>query len=182
MAYKEVRGLRDTDRAKKEMGPQCGTSQSRGNMNPRKLNQYFSFSLSQPNHLLSAPPVFVKVFFHNTQDLQLVRRELLPLATTNSAKLNAIDAYAEVVSADAQDNGFGAAMEIGYGQDDEYANPGETSRAGARAAWGAESSGMGKGKGKDRDPQDCVVDLREHDIAYYLRVAIDLGTIHSDFS
>jgi DNA polymerase epsilon subunit 1 len=63
-------------------------------------------------------------------------------------------------------------MDIGYSYDDEYDNAGESSKTGARAAWGAES---GKGKGKDRDPQDCVVDLREHDIAYYLRVAIDLG-------
>ena len=105
----------------------------------------------------------------------MVRRDLLPLATANSAKLNAIDAYAEVVSADAQGNGFGAAMDVGYGYDDEYDNAGESSKSGARAAWGAESNGAGKGKGKDRDPQDCIVDLREHDIAYYLRVAIDLG-------
>jgi DNA polymerase epsilon subunit 1 len=124
----------------------------------------------------------VKIYFHNTQDLQNVRRELLPLANTNSAKLNAIDAYAEVVSADAQGNGFGAAMEIGYGQDDEYENAGESSRSGARAAWGAESTGVGKGKGKDRDPQDCIVDLREHDIAYYLRVAIDLGASIGSFT
>lgn len=68
-------------------------------------------------------------------------------------------------------------MEIGYGYDDEDINNGEGSRSGARAAWGAESSGPGQSKGKDKDPQDCVVDLREHDIAYYLRVAIDLGEL-----
>ena len=39
-------------------------------------------------------------------------------------------------------------------------------------AWGAEE---GEKKKKDREPSECIVDIREHDINYYLRVAIDLG-------
>ncbi|KAL7418809.1 DNA polymerase epsilon catalytic subunit [Cryptotrichosporon argae] len=109
------------------------------------------WDLSLPNHLLSAPPVFLKLFFHNTSDLQAVRRELLPLATANSAKLTAVDAYADVVSAENAINGI--------------------SEDGEERAWGAEDAGQ---KRRDREPADCIVDIREHDIAYYLRVAIDL--------
>ena len=107
----------------------------------------------QPNHLLSAPPVFLKLFFHNTPDLQLVRRELLPLALANSAKLSAVDAYADVV---------GMSSATGqHGQEDNEAK-----------AWGAEEN---EKKKREREPAECIVDIREHDIAYYLRVAIDLG-------
>ena len=106
--------------------------------------------LQQPNHLLSAPPLFLKLFFHNTADLQLVRRELLPVAQTNSAKFTAVDAYADVIGAEA--NGGG--------------------EEGGEKAWGAED---GERKKREREPGECVIDVREHDIAYYLRVAIDLG-------
>lgn len=39
-------------------------------------------------------------------------------------------------------------------------------------AWGAEDD---QKKRRDREPSECIVDIREHDIAYYLRVAIDLS-------
>ncbi|RXK36753.1 DNA polymerase epsilon catalytic subunit A [Tremella mesenterica] len=109
------------------------------------------WDLSLPNHLLSAAPIFLKLFFHNTADLQAVRRELLPLAQANSAKFTAVDAYADVVGAEAQG---------GNGDDDEH-----------EKAWGAEDENKKK---RDREAVDCIIDIREHDIAYYLRVAIDL--------
>ena len=105
---------------------------------------------AQPNHLLSAPPIFLKLFFHNTQDLQLVRREILPLAIANFAKQSAVDAYADVLG-----------MSAGQDMDDEEGK-----------AWGADES---EKKRKEREPAECITDIREHDIAYYLRVAIDLG-------
>jgi DNA polymerase epsilon subunit 1 len=37
-------------------------------------------------------------------------------------------------------------------------------------AWGAEDVSR-----KDKEPAECIVDVREYDINYYLRVAIDLG-------
>jgi DNA polymerase epsilon subunit 1 len=37
-------------------------------------------------------------------------------------------------------------------------------------AWGAEEVSR-----KDKEPAECIVDVREYDINYYLRVAIDLG-------
>jgi DNA polymerase epsilon subunit 1 len=110
---------------------------------------------TQPNHLLSAPPVFLKLHFRNTTDLYTVRRELLPLAQANSAKFTAVDAYADIVGAQKQNGGGG-------GIDGEEGTMEE--------AWGAEDISK-----KDKEPAECIVDVREYDINYYLRVAIDLG-------
>ncbi|WWD09045.1 DNA polymerase epsilon catalytic subunit A [Kwoniella europaea PYCC6329] len=109
------------------------------------------WDLCLPNHLLSAPPIFLKLFFHNTADLQSIRREILPLAEANSAKFTAVDAYADVVGAENAMNGNG---------DDQEGK-----------AWGAEDEGR---KRRDKEPAECIIDIREHDINYYLRVAIDL--------
>lgn len=106
---------------------------------------------------MSAPPVFLKLFFHNTADFQAVRREILPLALSNSAKFTAVDAYADVVGSENATNGT-------HGEER------------AEKAWGAEDD---RAKRKEREPSECIIDIREHDIAYYLRVAIDLGDSHS---
>jgi DNA polymerase elongation subunit (family B) len=108
--------------------------------------------------LLSKPSVFIRLYFNNTADLQAVRREVLPLALANSAKLSAVDAYAEVVSAE-------AAVNVMFEEED-----------GAQEAWGAETKA--KSKASDREPAECIVDIREHDINYYQRVAIDLGEFY----
>ncbi|KAK8845494.1 DNA polymerase epsilon catalytic subunit A [Kwoniella newhampshirensis] len=118
-----------------------------------RIEREKKWDLSLPNHLLSAPPIFLKLFFHNTSDLQSVRREVLPLAESNSAKFTAVDAYADVIGAE-------GAMNDGGFDDDR-----------AEKAWGAEDEGK---KRRDREPSDCIIDIREHDINYYLRVAIDL--------
>jgi DNA polymerase epsilon subunit 1 len=47
---------------------------------------------------------------------------------------------------------------------------------GEEKAWGAED---GERKKREREPGECIVDVREHDIAYYLRVAIDLGRLQT---
>ncbi|WWC85914.1 DNA polymerase epsilon catalytic subunit A [Kwoniella dendrophila CBS 6074] len=109
------------------------------------------WDLSLPNHLLSAPPIFLKLFFNNTADLQSTKREILPLAEANSAKFTAVDAYADIIGAQNAMNGHG-------GDDDEK-------------AWGAEDDSR---KRRDKEPAECIIDIREHDINYYLRVAIDL--------
>ncbi|KAK4686206.1 DNA polymerase epsilon subunit 1, partial [Tremellales sp. Uapishka_1] len=110
------------------------------------------WDLDVPNHLLSAPPMLLKLSFHNTSDLQNVRRELLPLATQNSAKFTAVDAYADVV----------ASEHFGFDKGED----------GEEKAWGADDENK---KRKEREPSECIVDIREHDINYYLRVAIDLN-------
>ncbi|WVQ80319.1 DNA polymerase epsilon catalytic subunit A [Cryptococcus sp. DSM 104549] len=118
-----------------------------------RIEREKKWDLNLPNHLLSAPPMFLKLFFHNTADLQLIRRELLPLAQSNSEKFTAVDAYADVVGAEAAANGMG-------GMDGD-----------GERAWGAEDEGKKK---REREPAECVIEVREHDLAYHLRVAIDL--------
>ena len=89
--------------------------------------------------------------FRNVSDLLSVRKDLLPLALKNSQKMDAIDAYAEVVNAT-------SGMQVGL--DDP---------------WGTEAE-MSKAKAKNTDPRDLITDIREYDVPYYLRVAIDNGT------
>jgi DNA polymerase epsilon subunit 1 len=84
----------------------------------------------------------------------MIRRELLPLAKVNASRFTAVDAYADVIGAEAARTGA------------------QLNDEGEERAWGAEDEGR---KRKDREPAECIIDVREHDIAYYLRVAIDLG-------
>ena len=108
--------------------------------------------------------MFLKFFFHNTQDLQMVKREILPLALANSAKFTAVDAYADVVNM--SENNAMAGM--AWGEDENGAGPSGTNGR----AWGMEDSEIKK---KDKEPGECIIDVREHDVNYYLRVAIDQG-------
>jgi DNA polymerase epsilon subunit 1 len=88
--------------------------------------------------------------FRNVTDLLTVRKDLLPLALRNSKKLDALDAYAEVVTAT-------ASVQIGFDIDDTWQNERE------RTA------------GRNADPKELITDIREYDVPYYLRVAIDQG-------
>jgi DNA polymerase epsilon subunit 1 len=103
--------------------------------------------LKLPNHLMGHRRLYLQLCFRNVSDLLTVRRDIVPLALANSAKRDAVDAYAEVVSATA-----GASMDIDI-QDE----------------WGGASS---KGS-RDKDPREGIIDVREYDVPYYLRVAID---------
>ena len=79
----------------------------------------------------------------------------MPLALANSAKRDAVDAYAEVINATTA----GATMGIEI-EGDESADLG--SRSGKH--------GVGS---RDKDPREGIIDIREFDVPYYLRVAID---------
>ncbi|KIJ49176.1 hypothetical protein M422DRAFT_28152 [Sphaerobolus stellatus SS14] len=110
--------------------------------------------LKMPNHLLGHRRLYLQLCFRNVSDLLTVRREILPLALANSKKMDAVDAYAEVVNAE-------AAMRV------------QLDGQGTEAAWGAEAEeATGKGA-KDKDPRESIIDIREYDVPYYLRVAID---------
>ncbi|KAG8816446.1 DNA polymerase epsilon catalytic subunit [Serendipita sp. 399] len=113
---------------------------------------------SYPNHLLSPPRLFMRLVFRNVTDLLTVRRDIMPLALANSAKMNAIDAYAEVIKAEA------ASTRIVVNGEDAPS-----------AAWSMDVDSISetkKGSG-DRDPREGIIDIREFDVPYYLRVAID---------
>jgi len=107
--------------------------------------------LKLPNHLVGHRRLYLQICFRNVSDLLTVRRDIVPLALANSAKRDAVDAYAEVVSATT-----GATMDIEI--DGEW----------------EEMRGSGKGAGsRDKDPREGIIDVREYDVPYYLRVAID---------
>ncbi|KAG6837398.1 hypothetical protein H0H93_010016 [Arthromyces matolae] len=110
--------------------------------------------LKLPNHLMGHRRLYLQLHFRNVTDLLNVRRELLPLALANSAKRDAVDAYAEVISATA-----GASMSIEIDED-----------AWTQDAAGSNAKGRG---GRDKDPRESIIDIREYDVPYYLRVAID---------
>ncbi|EJD08480.1 DUF1744-domain-containing protein [Fomitiporia mediterranea MF3/22] len=96
--------------------------------------------------------LYLQLCFRNVSDLLAVRREIVPLAMENGAKLSAVDAYAEVVNMSESN------MQVEV----------ETS-------WAAEADALnGQSKSaKDIDPRDAIIDVREFDVPYYLRVAID---------
>ena len=100
--------------------------------------------LKMPNHLLGYRRTFLKLVFANVNDLLAVRRAIMPIAEKNKSKVSAMDTYAEVASANAGFNMF----------DDEE----DQRRPGTTIA----------------DASDFIVDIREYDVPYHVRVAIDL--------
>ena len=118
--------------------------------------------LKLPNHLVGHQRLLLKLEFLNVNDLLAVRKELLPLAQEAQSKLSAVDTYADVLNAAAN-----AQVEIEMEQDagaaDSY-EPGED-------GW---TGGPKKRNGqRGLDPAECINDIREYDVPYYLRVAID---------
>ena len=101
--------------------------------------------LKLPNHLMGHRRLYLQLCFRNVSDLLTVRRDIMPLALANSAKRDAVDAYAEVLSATA-----GASMDIEIEGD-----------------FGVSHST------RNQDPREGIIDVREFDVPYYLRVAID---------
>ncbi|KAF8154614.1 hypothetical protein B0H34DRAFT_717308 [Crassisporium funariophilum] len=110
--------------------------------------------LDLPNHLMGHRRLYIQLCFRNISDLLTVRRDIVPLALANSAKRDAVDAYAEVIRATAD-----ASMDIEF--EDE---------SGGYTMGGRSGKGAGS---RDLDPRECIVDVREYDVPYYLRVAID---------
>lgn len=100
--------------------------------------------LRMPNHLLGYRRTLLKLIFANVNDLLAVRRAIMPIAEKNKSQTSAMDTYAEVASANA---GF-----------DLFEDEEERSRRPAGLA----------------DASDYIVDIREYDVPYHVRVAIDL--------
>lgn len=105
--------------------------------------------LKLPNHLMGHRRLYLQLSFRNVSDLLAVRREIMPLALENGAKRDAVDAYAEVVNA----TSGGASMDIDM------------------EGWEPTTAAKGD---RDRDPREGIIDIREYDVPYYLRVAIDI--------
>ena len=109
--------------------------------------------LCKPNHLLGYQRTYLQLNFRNVADLLRARKDLLPLALANSAKLDAVDAYAEVVEAS-------STMQM------EMENA---------SGWEGLGESVTSKKNRTADPRELITDIREYDVAYYLRVAIDNG-------
>lgn len=99
--------------------------------------------LQMPNHLLGYRRTLLKLSFTNVGDLLGVRKVIMPLAEKNKKKMNAMDTYAEVASANA---GFDV-----FDDDQDY----------------------DKRPNAIVDASDFIVDIREYDVPYHVRVAID---------
>lgn len=99
--------------------------------------------LQMPNHLLGYRRTLLKLSFANVGNLLGVRKVIMPLAEKNRKKMNAMDTYAEVASANA---GFDV-----FDDDQDY----------------------DKRPNAIVDASDFIVDIREYDVPYHVRVAID---------
>lgn len=104
--------------------------------------------LKMPNHLLGYRRTLLQLKFVNVSDLLTVRKTIMPIAEKNGKKVSALDAYAEVAGANA---GF-----------DVFEVEGN---AGQREGEG--------GSGGVLDASDFIIDIREYDVPYHVRVAID---------
>lgn len=102
--------------------------------------------LKMPNHLLGYRRPFLKLLFANVNDLLAVRRTILPIAEQNKSKVSAMDTYAEVASANA-----------GFDLFEDHHELERDRRPGGIA-----------------DASDFIQDIREYDVPYHVRVAIDL--------
>lgn len=94
-----------------------------------------------PNHLMGYRRTFIKLEFDNVSELLNVRKILMPLAEKNKKNVNAMDAYAEVVSANAN---F------------DFLDDGADRKPTAQV-----------------DASEYIIDIREFDVPYHVRVAID---------
>ncbi|GJP90591.1 DNA polymerase epsilon catalytic subunit [Aspergillus niger] len=99
--------------------------------------------LKLPNHLLGYKRTFLQLNFASVSHLLEVRKTLLPLAEKNKKNVNVMDTYMEISSANAGFDLF----------DDELINE---SRSNATM-----------------NASDFIIDIREYDVPYHVRVSID---------
>ncbi|KAF3099881.1 DNA polymerase epsilon catalytic subunit [Orbilia oligospora] len=110
----------------------------------KSLSRLTREDLQMPNHLMGYRRIFIKIDFHNVPDLLSVRKVLMPIAEDNKKQVDAIDTYAEVTNSRA-----------GFDLFDDPLDMGRANNAGV-------------------DASDYIVDIREYDVPYHVRVSIDL--------
>ena len=116
----------------------------------KKLDVVTKEDLNMPNHLLGYKRSLLKLSFTNVSDLLAVRKVIMPIAEKNRKKVDAMDTYAEVASANAGFDIF----------DDDVQDHDRRPNGIA-------------------DASDFIVDIREYDVPYHVRVAIDKGILAS---
>ncbi|KAL2752065.1 hypothetical protein ACRALDRAFT_1052995 [Sodiomyces alcalophilus JCM 7366] len=101
--------------------------------------------LSMPNHLMGYRRTFIELRFQNVADLMAARRDILPIAQKNKKNVDAMETYAEVTMATGDIDLFDDVRD-----DDRRTNA------------------------SFADASDYIVDIREYDVPYHVRVMIDL--------
>ncbi|TPX18262.1 uncharacterized protein E0L32_002771 [Thyridium curvatum] len=102
--------------------------------------------LQMPNHLLGYRRTFLELRFANVQNLMAARRDIMPIADRNKKSMNAMDTYAEVATSNGDFDLFDDLRD-----DDKRLNA------------------------SFADASDFIVDIREYDVPYHVRVMIDMN-------
>ncbi|KAK3690262.1 DNA polymerase epsilon [Podospora appendiculata] len=102
--------------------------------------------LKMPNHLVGYRRTFLELRFHNVPDLLAARKDIMPIAEKNKKGMDAMDTYAEVAATNGDFDLFDDDSRI-----DERRNNASFAEA-----------------------SDFLVDIREYDVPYHVRVMIDL--------
>ncbi|PLB40834.1 DNA polymerase epsilon catalytic subunit POL2 [Aspergillus candidus] len=109
----------------------------------KKIKRVERDDLKLPNHLLGIRRPFLQLSFANVSHLLDVRKAILPLAEKNKKNASVMDTYVETTSANAGFDLF----------DDELINEARTNGR--------------------TNASDFIIDIREYDVPYHVRVAID---------
>ncbi|KAH9443000.1 hypothetical protein Pst134EB_027350 [Puccinia striiformis f. sp. tritici] len=135
-----------------------------------KVEGVIKEDLKLPNHLAGHRRRFLKLIFRNVEELLRVRRELLAIATSNHSKMDALDSYAEVVKA-------GRSEFDGMDIEDFDANHFDSIDPGPSISHKTKHRNLVSKSNtvlpNPTSPSEWIVDIREYDIPYYLRVSID---------
>ncbi|KAH7322816.1 DNA polymerase epsilon [Stachybotrys elegans] len=100
--------------------------------------------LDMPNHLLGYRRTFLELRFANVNDLMAARKDIMPIAEKNKKSMNAMETYAEVQAATGNFDLFDDLRENDRAMNNSFA-----------------------------DASDFIVDIREYDVPYHVRVMID---------
>ncbi|TMW61838.1 hypothetical protein Poli38472_010901 [Pythium oligandrum] len=117
-----------------------------------KAERVLREDLDMPNHLNGKKAVYVKLSFFTVSDLVTVKQALGPIVDKNQAQQRARQAY-ELQSGGDSGNG---SMNHGGAADDEF------------------GAGLGGGASGGDENESALIELREYDVPYPMRVAIDL--------
>ncbi|KAK4063957.1 uncharacterized protein Triagg1_9285 [Trichoderma aggressivum f. europaeum] len=112
----------------------------------KSLRRVEKEDLSMPNHLMGYRRTFIEIRFANVGDLMSAKRDIMPIAEKNRKNMNAMDAYAEVATTNGDFDLFDNDL-----RDDDRNTSTSISEA-----------------------SDFIVDIREYDVPYHVRVMIDL--------
>ncbi|KAM6478987.1 DUF1744-domain-containing protein [Trichoderma sp. SZMC 28011] len=112
----------------------------------KSLRRVEKEDLSMPNHLMGYRRTFIEIRFANVSDLMAAKRDIMPIAEKNRKNMNAMDAYAEVATTNGDFDLFDNDL-----RDDDRNTSTSISEA-----------------------SDFIVDIREYDVPYHVRVMIDL--------